>query len=515
MRPLFIFFVLFLFCPLAYGQDKGRLADGRAYRIDEQGYRLIDQLAEYEVKVEELRRQVITLEDELIEKNKQIVGFRNRAGSASQLAFKEKDLLKGEPQKPLPPKVIIKERIIEKECAVQTCEVTKCEVPKCEIAKPEIAKPEVAKCEVPKCEIPKLACPAPACSEAELLALKTELDQARQKNTELDRESLASKEILAKLKSEKEQQKQQFEQSASAAKKSQEEQLSALNLLLEQKKVGLTEGERELANLKEELLKEKTKLSEANNLYQGALLKQQEQVAKLTSLDQELVSSNEKLKNKNLEVKEISSKLNAKNEQLALLDQELSREKAKSQELDNKYASLVQSNSATVGETKVKAEQAASLEDKLASKANELTRKDDELKLAQEKLAMLDEKLKEATYVRAKLAPVALATPLAVIPVLDRFSQSKQQLQDMLALVDKKIVERKEISDSVKTRPSYVQIDSSPLSTAGGISLDALRARTQQVGSEKQAQQIISGLKEIKGILDEDIELLKRINNLQ
>lgn len=72
-RPGFFFLATLFVLPasaLAEPAAKvGRLKDGRAYRIDDRGYKLIDQLAEYEVSVNELERQVHSLEDELADKN--------------------------------------------------------------------------------------------------------------------------------------------------------------------------------------------------------------------------------------------------------------------------------------------------------------------------------------------------------------------------------------------------------------------------------------------------------------
>ncbi len=72
-RPAFFFLATLFVLPasaLAEPAAKvGRLKDGRAYRIDDRGYKLIDQLAEYEVSVNELERQVHSLEDELADKN--------------------------------------------------------------------------------------------------------------------------------------------------------------------------------------------------------------------------------------------------------------------------------------------------------------------------------------------------------------------------------------------------------------------------------------------------------------
>jgi hypothetical protein len=62
-------FCIFNFCfPLNVKADQkryGRDAQGQAYRVNEDGFRLFDQMAELEVTIDELRRQVVALENEL------------------------------------------------------------------------------------------------------------------------------------------------------------------------------------------------------------------------------------------------------------------------------------------------------------------------------------------------------------------------------------------------------------------------------------------------------------------
>ncbi len=48
---------------------RGRSADGRAYRIDSEGLKMSDYIAELEVTVDDLKRQLIAAEDELAAKN--------------------------------------------------------------------------------------------------------------------------------------------------------------------------------------------------------------------------------------------------------------------------------------------------------------------------------------------------------------------------------------------------------------------------------------------------------------
>ena len=49
---------------VAEDADRGRLPDGRAYRVDQQGYQLVDYIAELELKVEELQTQLIAQANE-------------------------------------------------------------------------------------------------------------------------------------------------------------------------------------------------------------------------------------------------------------------------------------------------------------------------------------------------------------------------------------------------------------------------------------------------------------------
>ena len=60
-----LFFVLF--ASLLQAEDSpsnGRLPDGRAYRVDSQGYQLVDYVAELELKVEELQNKIISINNE-------------------------------------------------------------------------------------------------------------------------------------------------------------------------------------------------------------------------------------------------------------------------------------------------------------------------------------------------------------------------------------------------------------------------------------------------------------------
>ncbi len=99
--------LIFVLCTLllpamAGAQDskRGRLPDGRAYRIDKEGYRLVDRIAELEVTNDDLERQLRVLEDEL----SRVKQGRPSAAPGSA-AVKEVDLLPptGRTSSKLPP----------------------------------------------------------------------------------------------------------------------------------------------------------------------------------------------------------------------------------------------------------------------------------------------------------------------------------------------------------------------------------------------------------------------------
>ena len=90
----------------AQSQKVGRLSDGRAYRVDESGMRLIDQVAELEVTTDDLKRQVVVLEDELTEKNKTIESLRAGVKVPSDHKLREQDLL-GKTASGLPKAVVV------------------------------------------------------------------------------------------------------------------------------------------------------------------------------------------------------------------------------------------------------------------------------------------------------------------------------------------------------------------------------------------------------------------------
>ena len=79
---------------LTLAQERGRLADGRAYRTDSQGNQLVDYIAELEVTVATQERQIQGLSDELERANSIIKHSSFQKGTSQQLG--ERDLLQPE-----------------------------------------------------------------------------------------------------------------------------------------------------------------------------------------------------------------------------------------------------------------------------------------------------------------------------------------------------------------------------------------------------------------------------------
>lgn len=77
------FSALTAYMPSVYAEDdKGRLPDGRAFRTDSQGNQLVDYIAELELSVDALRRQVSGLEGEVEQKQALIDKIGNRGYDA-------------------------------------------------------------------------------------------------------------------------------------------------------------------------------------------------------------------------------------------------------------------------------------------------------------------------------------------------------------------------------------------------------------------------------------------------
>lgn len=99
---LLTLFVLlaFTFQAQAQSDQRGRDASGRAYRIDKEGMKLVDQVAELEVTIDDLNRRIIALENEIDDKDRKLKRISEGKGSSSEIG--ERDILSGGPKPTLP-----------------------------------------------------------------------------------------------------------------------------------------------------------------------------------------------------------------------------------------------------------------------------------------------------------------------------------------------------------------------------------------------------------------------------
>ncbi len=76
------------------GKNFGRLRDGRAYRVNSEGVQLSDYIAELEVAVDDLRKRLAVVEEELEQREETIASLREK--KSSKKVVKEEDLLGAE-----------------------------------------------------------------------------------------------------------------------------------------------------------------------------------------------------------------------------------------------------------------------------------------------------------------------------------------------------------------------------------------------------------------------------------
>lgn len=91
-----LLFTLIIYGSVLNAQERGRLNDGRAFRIDENGNQLVDYIAELELDVESLTRKVSGLQSELAQKESMIKQMEERGVSSAHGDISEKTLVKSE-----------------------------------------------------------------------------------------------------------------------------------------------------------------------------------------------------------------------------------------------------------------------------------------------------------------------------------------------------------------------------------------------------------------------------------
>jgi hypothetical protein len=83
-------------------------------------------------------------------------------------------------------------------------------------------------------------------------------------------------------------------------------------------------------------------------------------------------------------------------------------------------------------------------------------------------------------------------------------------LKQSLAEIDKLILKRKDLIDSLKGSKKGVSVRAQPLVSSAGDSLDTLRLKVSSL-SANDAASVESGIADIRALLHEDISLMKRL----
>jgi len=88
-----LLFLSLIYFPFeSYAENSGRLKDGRAYRTGSNGFRIMDEVAELEVATGDMKRRILSLEDEVEKKDAIIKRLRGNKNFNSE-SLVEKDLL--------------------------------------------------------------------------------------------------------------------------------------------------------------------------------------------------------------------------------------------------------------------------------------------------------------------------------------------------------------------------------------------------------------------------------------
>ena len=88
----------------------------------------------------------------------------------------------------------------------------------------------------------------------------------------------------------------------------------------------------------------------------------------------------------------------------------------------------------------------------------------------------------------------------------------KKEIEATLSRVQSLVIKRKDLYDSLKSKPKGVSLELRPLVSQSGETLDSFRAKSAALRPTDQVSEIKRGLVQIESLLTEDIELLKRLS---
>lgn len=509
-------FCLFFFVALpTAAQDKrlthGRLADGKAYRLDETGVRITDRLAELEVTVDDLQRQIYALENELGEKQRTINKLRkqNDKGAAATATIIERNLgaKELEPLSANSPNATVE---LERKIA----EVQQ----KC---REKMEDGEVSFARMQE-EIDRQV-RAVRFKEDELSRLNLSLNELQ---AQLEKERLAKSEQMSKeqiLKLEKE----SAEQLAGSEKAKYVAEISKRDTLLAEKERKIAEQGERLIVLNQELSTERAKQGEMKTTAQQETLNAQRQleagkeevrkswemrlrgeVEKSARLEGELITLRAEIANKNSKIALLEGDLQARGESN---QEEVSGAKSQIESLESQ---LAKNRGALTQKDEVLAKLTLQLSE--AEKKVRLYEENEKTKLAQASTVKPDSSLLETK--RAMLKPTTKEIGLG-----EEFEEDKtsgipidltgvrQRLNARLAEIQKLIRQRKDLADRLTQRQKGISVSMHQLQSKDGVSLDKLRVQLQGLQDAAQGSQVEIGIGQIEYLLNDDIKMLQRL----
>ena len=479
----------------------GRLPDGRAYRMDAQGYRLVDQMAELEVTNDDLKRQLRALEDELNEKD-DIIEKLKKGKAVESKPIKENSLVEDSLGKK------------SKSAEPPNCNelVSSLYVQVSRLENQLKAQPATGSAAAVKCDYDSQGNPwkkeAARLQEANREALNQNQLAAEQGKNKIFLEKEATQEIAENLSRDLSSAKVQIARL--------EKEVSQLRSNLSEKTTELKQLEQreiEIAELQQQLGRESTEAKKLADREADAVKKQ---------------SSAEKI------LGQMQRALEAKDQEIQLL--------TKAKEAARSEAALAASNAASLQQRlSAREKEYEQLAKRELSAQNELLAANSNTAKLQERLVAKDQQYQQiAKEETAQAKRAALAIPSAPLktesgtaqssvrnsslttssssPVqgMDSMiiSEAKKELQRDLASIQEQIVKRKDLLDQLKKRGQPVSISMQPLIAKDGNSLDRLRGEIQSLNQSSELGRIRNGLRQIQQILADDISVLQRLSRL-
>ncbi len=501
----------------------GRLPDGRAYRIDSAGYRLVDHLAELEVTNSDLLRQVRSLEDELEDKERAIENLKKGLPAAGR-ELKEDSLLGPASSK------------VSKSVETPNCNelVSGLYVKLAQLEKqqqtqgfaPAVVPASSAKCDYDSAENPWKEQAMRAQQLLSRAPNKEELANGAKRIKELQ-DKLAETQAAMGTDNGK---SLRVSEELSVAK----QQVSLLEKNVAQLQLQLASKERELKQLEEnEEIQAKQASSTAKTLSQlqeQLAAKEQEsrrlaqsedaRAKEVSSVSKSVAKLQEQLEEKDQELKRLSKSETGARAELALATANAAAMQERLDAREKEFEQLAKREALSQSKALQEASNALKLQEMLEAKEEE-AKQLSKRQAAEAKRAVLaapqesvrEEELKKEPSARREILKGSSGYPVQGMDSMI-ISEAKKELQQNLNKIHEQIIKRKDLMDQLKKRGQAVSVQMQPLVARDGSSLDRLRQEIISLNQSSELGRIRSALKQIEQILADDISVLQRLNRL-